>query len=91
MAENKVHHFGAVSLEVGKTEIGKFQTGARKRHRRPNLERALREARKAGVPVAGAMLTADGSVSLSFGEAVKTPGNAFDEWVTGHESKAQRN
>jgi hypothetical protein len=30
MAENKVHHFGAVSLEVGKTEIGKFETGARK-------------------------------------------------------------
>jgi hypothetical protein len=87
MANIKVHHLGAVPVEVGKTEIGKFQTGAQKRHRKPNLARALREAKKAGVPVAGAMLTADGSVSLSFGEAVKTPGNAFDEWVAGHESK----
>jgi hypothetical protein len=86
MADNKVHHLGGISLAVGKTEIGKSESGARKRHRKPNLARALHEAKKAGVNVAGATLTADGSVSLSFGEAVKTPGNELDQWITAHEN-----
>jgi hypothetical protein len=41
----------------------------------------LREAKKAGIPVASATLTADGSVSLSFGEAVKDNGNDLDRWL----------
>lgn len=80
-----VHHLRAVSLEA---EIGKIETGARKRHRKPNpVEQALRGAKKAGFNVAGATLTADGSISLQFGEVAKTPGNVFDEWMTRHESK----
>jgi hypothetical protein len=54
MVKPGVHHLGAVSLEVGKAEIGKFETGARKRHRKPNLERTLLGAKKAGFNVAGA-------------------------------------
>jgi hypothetical protein len=91
MIKPGVHHLGAVSLEVGKAEIGKFETGARKRHRKPNLERTLLGAKKAGFNVAGASLTADGRISLQFGEVAKTPGNEFDEWMTRHESKTQRN
>jgi hypothetical protein len=53
----------------------------RSKARTPSLTKALREAKKAGIPVAGALLTADGSVSLSFGEAVKTNGNELDEWM----------
>jgi hypothetical protein len=82
MADNNAHHLGAVSLDVG----SKSESGVRKRHRKPNLARALHEAKKAGVNVAGATLTADGSVSLSFGEAVKTPGNELDQWITAHEN-----
>jgi hypothetical protein len=52
----------------------------RQRKRTPSLARALREAKKAGIPVTGATFTAD-SVSLSFGEAVKSNGNALDEWM----------
>jgi hypothetical protein len=52
MVKPGVHHLGAVSLEVGKAEIGKFETGARKRHRKPNLERTLLGAKKAGFNVA---------------------------------------
>jgi hypothetical protein len=93
MVDNKAHNLGAVSLEVGKAEIGKFETGPRKRHRKSKLARELRELKKAGVPVAGATLTADGSISLTFGEAVKSPGNELDDWVQrrNHESPTKRN
>jgi hypothetical protein len=53
-----------------------------RRQREPSLlTKALREAKKAGMPVANATLTADGSVSLSFGEAVKSNGNDLDRWL----------
>jgi hypothetical protein len=51
------------------------------RRRKPSLTKALREAKKAGIPVASATLTADGSVSLSFGETVKDNGNDLDRWL----------
>jgi hypothetical protein len=57
------------------------------RTRTPSLTKALREAKKAGIPVAGATFTADGSVSLSFGEAAKSNGNDLDQWLAGrHEN-----
>ena len=60
--------------------------GAPKPHRirTPSLTKALREAKKAGIPVTGATLAADGGVSLSFGEAVKSNGNDLDQWLAGH-------
>jgi hypothetical protein len=68
--------------------------GAPKPHRirTPSLTKALREAKKAGIPVTGATLAADGGVSLSFGEAAKSNDNALDEWMAGrHENSTQRN
>jgi len=57
-----------------------------RRQRKPSLTKALREAKKAGIPVTGATFTAD-SVSLSFGEAVKSNGNDLDQWLAGrHEN-----
>jgi hypothetical protein len=56
------------------------------RTRPPSLTKALREAKKAGIPVTGATFTAD-SVSLSFGEAAKSNGNDLDQWLAGrHEN-----
>jgi hypothetical protein len=52
--------------------------------RTPSLTMALREAKKAGIPVTGATFTAD-SVSLSFGEAAKSDGNDLDQWLAGHD------
>jgi len=52
----------------------------RRRARRPTLARALREARKAGVNVAGATIE-DGKVSLTFGEAQPEPTNDHDKWL----------
>jgi hypothetical protein len=61
------------------------------RTRTPSLTKALREAKKAGIPVTGATFTA-GSVSLSFGEAAKSNGNDLDQWLAGrHENPTQRN
>ena len=53
----------------------------RRRIRKPTLTNAIREARKLGVVVSGATMTADG-VSLSFGEErnARLNGNA-DETV----------
>jgi hypothetical protein len=62
-----------------------------RRQRKPSLSKALREAKKAGIPVTGATFTAD-SVSLSFGEAAKSNGNDLDQWLAGrHENPAKRN
>jgi hypothetical protein len=62
------------------------------RIRTPSLTKALREAKKAGLSVTGVMFTADGGVSLSFGEAVKSNGNDLDQWLAGrHENPTQRN
>jgi hypothetical protein len=63
----------------------------RQRKRSPSLTKALREAKKAGIPVTGVTFTAD-SVSLSFGEAAKSNGNDLDQWLAGrHENPTQRN
>jgi hypothetical protein len=66
-------------------------TPRRPKARTPSLTRALREAKKAGISVAGATFTADGSVSLSFGDAVKTNGNELDEWMARHANATKRN
>jgi hypothetical protein len=60
---------------------------APRRQRAPSLTKALREAKKAGIPVTGATFTAD-SVSLSFGEAVKSNGNDLDQWLAGRHENA---
>jgi hypothetical protein len=59
----------------------------RQRKRSPSLTKALSEAKRAGISVTGATFTADGSVSLSFGEAMKSNGNDLDQWLAGrHEN-----
>jgi hypothetical protein len=56
------------------------------RMRKPNLAAAIRQARKAGVDVSGATIGPDGSVSLTFGQPVKSDGNCdgnpWDEVLT---------
>jgi hypothetical protein len=47
------------------------------------LARALTQAKKAGLDVAGATVAPDGSVALAFGE-IKTPGNELDKWIAKH-------
>jgi imidazolonepropionase-like amidohydrolase len=51
-----------------------------KRKRKPTLARALRDAAKAGVNVAGATIE-DGRVSLTFGEAQAEQANDLDKWM----------
>ena len=61
-----------------------------RRQRKPTLASAIREARKAGVPVSGATLTADGSVSLTFGGEPKTSRNELDEWMARHHADSTK-
>lgn len=60
------------------------------RQRKPTLASALREAKKVGASIAGATLAADGSVSLTFGEAAKTNGNELDEWMAKHHADSTK-
>ena len=53
--------------------------------RKPSLERALLEAKKAGVNVAAATVTGQG-VALTFGEAAKTDSNELDQWMEKHKN-----
>ena len=55
----------------------------KRRKRKPTLARALREAAKAGVNVAGATIE-DGKVSLTFGEAQPEQTNDLDKWMKRH-------
>jgi hypothetical protein len=59
-----------------------------RRQRKPSLTEALREAKKAGISVTGATYTADGSVSLSFGE--KSNGNELDQWLAGRHANTTK-
>ncbi len=52
----------------------------RARKRSVTLDRALKQASKAGIAVSGASLNADGSATLIFGEAPN--GHDFNEWDT---------
>jgi hypothetical protein len=74
------------SLEPGDDDDELVESAAvpARRTRTPSLTKVLREAKKAGISVAGATFTADGSISLSFGEAVKSNGNDLDQWLAGH-------
>jgi hypothetical protein len=73
-------------LDAELVEPAPVPVSRRQRKRSPSLTKALREAKKAGIPVTGATFTAD-SVSLSFGEAAKSNGNDLDHWLAGrHES-----
>jgi len=67
------YNFVAVPLVVG---------GQKKpsRARKPTLARALRQAAKAGVNVAGATIE-DGKVSLTFSEAQPEQTNDLDKWM----------
>jgi hypothetical protein len=82
----------AVRARLDQELVDAPQVAPRPKHRtrKPSLTKALREAKKAGISVAGATFTADGSVSLSFGEAVKTNGNELDQWLAGHHENATK-
>jgi hypothetical protein len=83
MADGKpgVDRLEAVSLQV---------KGQKKpRSRKLTLARALREAAKAGVSVAGATIE-DGRVSLTFGETAKTGGNELDDWMGKHHADSAK-
>jgi hypothetical protein len=51
----------------------------RRRHRKPSLAAAIKQARAAGVDVQGATLAPDGSISLQFGEPA-TPAAKVNPW-----------
>ena len=81
---------GAIAAERDRLDAGRTRpvpmpalTTRRPEARTPSLAKALREAKKAGVPVASATLTADGGVSLSFGETAKSNGSDLDQWLAG--------
>ena len=77
-----VHHLVANDFVLGQSSDAK---PLRRRQRKPTLSRALREAKRAGVNVAGATYE-DGKVSLQFGEpqAGEKHGNELDEWIEKH-------
>jgi hypothetical protein len=59
----------------------------------PSLAKKLLEAKKAGqkagLPVTGATIAADGSISLSFGETAKSNGsNDLDQWLAEQRSRS---
>jgi hypothetical protein len=87
----RAHFSGAIAAERARLddELVKHApapTPRRPKARTPSLTKALREAKKAGLSVAGATFTAD-SVSLAFGETAKSNGNALDQWLAGrHEN-----
>jgi hypothetical protein len=62
----------------------------RRRRRKVTLARAIRQAKQAGLDIAGATLAADGTVSLAFGEPAKTSGNELDQWIAKHARPAER-
>ena len=70
----EVHHLTAKSLVVSSEQ---------KKPRRPRkvtLDRALREAAKAGANVTGATVE-PGKVTLTFGKPVEPPGGELDQWM----------
>ena len=86
----RAHIAGAIAvrarLDAELVKPAPAPVSRRQRKRSPSLTKALREAKKAGIPVTGATFTAD-SVSLSFGEAAKSNGNDLDQWLAGrHEN-----
>lgn len=54
----------------------------RMRKRRITLDRAMRQASKAGVAVNGAIVNSDGSVTLTFGEPANGSAKEVNEWDT---------
>jgi hypothetical protein len=91
----RAHWAGAIAAERARLDRDRVKqapapTPRCSKARTPSLTRALREAKKGGISVAGATFTADGSVSLSFGDAV-TNGNELDEWMARHANATKRN
>lgn len=77
-------HIDAANAHLGKWGLTpaseqKLPRPRRRNPRKLTLAHALREARKAGVNVAGATLEADGKLSLQFGEAA--PAEAANPWL----------
>jgi hypothetical protein len=71
------------------TEFGfapKTRKRRKKRVRKPSLAQAIKEVRKVGVAISSATITADGGVSLEFGERRNTTTNEndLDSWITKH-------
>jgi hypothetical protein len=67
-------------VETLKARLGGWGTARKRRERRPTLAGALKQASKAGAKVSGATVTADGSVTLQFGEANAGDSAAANEW-----------
>lgn len=53
---------------------------AQRRRRRYSLSAALRQAAKAGTPVAAAVAQPDGGIALTFGEATVPSDTVENEW-----------
>jgi hypothetical protein len=91
MSNNTVH-LKAMSFEIpGRLEIGEQK---KPRPRGPaTINRLLREARKAGQPVASVTIAANGNVTATFvgeGKAVGSGLDEFDEWVRKHADPNER-
>jgi hypothetical protein len=91
MSNNTVH-LKAMSFAIpGRLEIGEQK---KPRPRSPlTLNRVLREARKAGQPIASVTIGADGTVTATFvgeGKAVGNGLDEFDEWVRKHADPNER-
>jgi hypothetical protein len=91
MSNNTVH-LKAMSFEIpGRLEIGEQK---KPRPRGPaTINRLLREARKAGQPVASVTIASNGTVTATFVGEWKAVGSGldeFDEWVRKHADPNER-
>jgi hypothetical protein len=86
--EMGVDHLEAVSLDIP----GSLEIETPKKSRPPDakalLAQGLREVKRAGLKVSGAVIEAN-RVTLTFGEPVKTGENELDEWEAKHVHKAK--
>ncbi len=62
------------------------------RQRKPNLAAAIKQAKKAGMSVSGAVLETDGRLSLTFGELTNANSvNSLDTWIMKNARTTQGN
>ena len=62
--------------------VGRNRKRKRSRKRRVTLDRAMRQAKKAGMNVSAATLNADGSVKLEFGDNDQNHHHQQNDWDT---------
>lgn len=62
------------------------------RQRKPNLAAAIKQAKKAGVNVSGAVLETDGRLLLTFGKSTNANNvNSLDTWIMKNARQTQGN